>query len=647
MGARFAFNGPFVGLSKDLDPKNIGPGHAADMDNCHTKNGDVRARPGLCRVAGEGELTERIKSLRYVGSSRDYIIATAESSVWIQPYDENLQPTQWTTLLAESQLATGSGAIVDVPEAGFGFDRICYIAYGQKVYKFLGKLGDLSLKEAGMEGFDPDQQGISASDDTSGNFHDDVTIYVSRYNPATGVESVAVQLDALSSLSSATIEVEITNMGLSLTGDATHVRIYGKRNTGRGTPGLIAEAEIDLFTTAGTFTYPIPATFDNGGATYSLAADDTNYALVPCTQNGVPPESVDMEYHQGRMFYLTSDRKVYVSQSIDEIQGGVEAVSADGFRVIDGSGRMVALKQFRDALYVFTSDSVYRISGTVATLTNEQVVFGSDAFDDPSNDVIEKLEGAAGCVGRDSIIEVDTPQGNFLMYAGRSHIYIFDGVNAYPISLNTVQAEYVSRMSAAGRDGISAAQHTELNCVVFCFKDVGLLVYDYVSKAWWAWDTIVDPLGAASTEFGPVATRSIRQVSAADCIILRQDGSGEYRCCFFTSVKEDDEGQTFTPTWTGPNFDYQVRERKKNWLYLSADFRKQSTGTVTLAAHISGDSSLQVPATPISWPQNKMDVARPKVRIGARAYTAQPVFTLAGNSVMTGYVFEATPVGRR
>lgn len=640
--ANLYFDGPFAGFASDVHPQNLPMGVAVSCDNCHSRNGDLRARPGTCEAPGGGDVTAAsgLLSMRYQGSDRDYVIATAEGRAFLQRYNALMQMEPWTQMTPPRKLPSGSGAIER-------FGRVSYLSFGDGVYKYRGELDVVALEDAGMEALDTGLQAINVTNSgASGFFWDNIDVWVSRYNSVTGVESNAVLGGSLTSLSARKVQVEITNMDVDLRGDATHIRIYQSRNTGRGYPGLIAEVEIDAHLSGTTFTYEM-ATENNGGSTYALATDDTSYAAVAPQQNGVPPAALDIALHDGRMFYATEGGVIRFSQSITETQGGVEAVAALSERVVPRNEEIVALRSYQDALYVFTGKQVYRFSGVIASLTNEQVVLGSDVFDDPSTDVREGIENSAGCVSRDSIIEIDTPEGSLLFYAGPDNLMVFNGASAAPITIGVCQDLYRSRLLAAGTGHISACHHAESNLIIWCFRNVGCIAYDYFKREFWLFDSFQMNGSDQADCFGPIATRNVHNRETSQALLARQkDGTlSDYQFYVFDINQADDDGHAFPITWTGPQIDGQLPQIEKRWHYVVADFASQLSGSVTVEVRLNGDSSKIFSKT---FDQTKITSRTPPRKgLHARARHMQPVFTLAGNSRLLGYGFHVNPVGRR
>lgn len=654
------FHGPFRGLVTDVHPRNLLLSQAADCDNVVCPDGHVTQRPGLSESCGGGTVSNaKLKTVAYVGSITDYAVATGmDGEAFVQSYDEDQQQWKWAK-------ATLTPPVIRWLPGWARYNKDSYFPSDTGPYVYRNGLDNLRLIAAGMEAFDLKQLASPTSDNclmadaTSGSgISGTVRFWVSRYNAKFDIESNAVQCKTSGgaetlAMTDNEVTVTVTDVRGTLRGVATHVRIYQSRADGRGFPGLIAE--IPLSEGATTFAYNVGVSSeDNGGATYDMAVDTTNYLYGPPSQNSLPPSNTTaMAYFQERMFYGTDRGLVYYSQSADELQGHVESVSATSFFALPLNEKVVAMKVYKDALYIFTNRQIHRHTGLVNSLTNAQVVQGTLADEIVDTGFTEDVEGTVGCVSVDSVIEAETAGGSYLFFAGPAHFYQFNGDNATPITENVIQSTYKALFDAVGTNGISAAHYKELNLIVFAFKDSDMLSYDYMRREWTRWAALEDASGTLTVK-GPVTTRSLHHGYRSDePLVFRQDSFASsvlHRSFVMDSTIVTDDDVNLTAYWIGPNTDAGAPTVAKRWSYMHAYLSDESGGTMTIKTFRNGDSSAQVPATPKSFDQNKFnDVYDPIERLGYRSMSVQPRFDFSGGSrtKLIGYALGGTKASRR
>jgi len=645
------YDGPFFrGVNTQMNPRNLPPGYCADCDNIVVRDGHVTQRPGLSESDGAGHIIGDVLSMRYVSGDVDYAIALTKTKVFFQPWSPDLDPAAWTEAISVRPFLKGSGALYD-----YGGDT--YVSTDLRNYVYRNKLDNAHLSDVGMEAFTTATHAPTCSAVAGGNNDMDgaaVTVYVSRYNSDTDVESDAIEctgspLDM--SAGGKALRVAVTGVVHDdLIGEATHYRIYNGRADGMGYEGLLATIAFDEENqTSFSYDAGVAASGDegNGGATWAEADDTTNYNYGPCTMNGIPPQADAFCYHDARMYYLTG-ALLYFSQSVEELQGHVEHVASTSFRSLPAGENGLALQEYRDALFIFSDKQIHRLAGNVNSLTNVQVVLGTDEMDITSSDWLEPVEGTHGCISRDSLIEVDTANGNMILYAGQDNIYRFDGVNSVSIG-DAIQNTYLSWVAGLNRHEISAAYYKDLRLVLFAFKDTGIMGWDTATGDWVFWKTFPMDSGNADT-IGPCCTRSVHAKGSPGIFLLREKSSTDEDSISLKGslTAYDDGGNNFAASWEGPYHDGQTAVQKR-WDWMRASFLKNgSGGTVGAYSRIDGDSDKPVPATAnqMAFPQEHFDEAPVIVRLGYRSNAMQPVFTLAEGyqSKLVGYALEGTRV---
>lgn len=649
--ATLTFRGPFEGVLSEAHPRNVGPAFASDCDNCLFRYGDVRKRPGMNEAPGGGTIPPDVRMARYVAGPTDYAIALAEDGAYLQRWTPDLQPGVWTKLF--SDLPYGL-----IEEGSIGrYASDAYVPTRDAMMKYRNRLDNLILEAAGLAPFTESLHNPTmASGGSAVYLHGTCRFYVSRYNANTDVESNATQCftsgDAETlTLTANHVTITITGLASKPVGNATHVRVYQSRENGLGYAGLIAQVPLDEENES-TFTYNVGAidTERNGGSTYAISADDTDYNYAPPTMNGVPPAAVAMVYHDSRMYYATADGRVWFSQSVNELQGNVEHVGDFSYRNLLPGDRPVGMIEYRDSVYVFGRNVIYRWSGTVNSLTNLDANLGVLSDEIESTDIFEPVEGTVGSVSAASIIEIDSPGGGMVYFCGPKDSYRFDGLNAVPIG-ERIRKEYQARLASVGRGGISAAHYSSLNLIVWCFKDNGCFAYDYATGRWSFWDSFYVLVETAASSLGPVITRSVHESDQAVPLIFRSDsytGPDDMRCFLFDEDLVQDDSVNLAATWTGGMLDLGAPAVDKLVHSLLGYFEYQTDDSVEMYVRLNGDPAQQVPAVPRTWVQTFFRQVDAEQRIGAFVKTVQPVFELAllAPSVLTGYTIEAESVGR-
>ncbi len=645
--ATLSFPGPFLGLNTQAMARNLAPAYCSDCDNVVFRDGHIETRPGMVEFCGEGDIVDSgLLSVKYVDDNTDYAIASGSEGIYLQAYDHDFQPGKWTPAILPSGYIPGSGAIARRKNDS-------YVATGDGVMAYRDRMDNRVVEYAGMQPYTELDHDPTMADTGSGTgINGTVEFWVSRYNSDADLESNAVRCltsgdSETLSMSNQEVTISLSNIaGLSYRTYATHVRVYQRRSDGQF--GLFAEIPVDE--SSDSFSYSLGAAGEqNGGSTYSIAADDTNNIYGPPTQNGVPPQNVQaMVYHDGRMFYLEGD-KLWYSQSIDELQGHPESIAATSYLTLRDDG--VGLLVYRESLYIWTKRQVLRMSGFVNSLTNAQVANGT-LFDEIGfTAFVESVEGVPGCISRDSIVEGDTGSGGIVFYAGPANLYRFDGVNASPVSDNTVQNKHLEWVSA---DGVSSAHYHELNLVVFCYKNQGILAYDYIRRTWTKWESLLDKYAVTSSVIGPMSTRSIHGTAPNDpYLMLQNSGNGDlvYGGSVFDFTLYYDHGFSIPATWTGPEIDLGERVRRKRFDHLDVEIDTTGVtgGVVRAWVFVNGDTTKQIPASIFGFTMDQADEGQFTHRLGFRGHSAQPKFRLDNDQKtrIIGYGLNASLVGRR
>lgn len=676
-----AFRGPFGGLSSEADPRNVAVGDAVDMDNCMTRDGHLTQRPGLvdppCFGGGVFDPGEaEMRSVGYVGGDVDYVTAIAEDAIWMQSFRADFLPDEWGRPVSRYDLSGGEKAI-------FSHLGDTYFATGGRNVVYRNVLESRRLTDCGMDAIDLDAVTSYSFDETatSGNVPTGKTFecWVSRYNAKFRIESNATRVGEVTTTGQCELEVEIVDIPTTMVGEATHYRIYLQRADGIGYPGLIATVEFDE--SDGTFNYVIGDTdvgnelvggSDGADTTYSEGDDDANYEYAPPTMNGVPPAAVDFAYWRGRMFYLTADGRIYFSQNVDELQGGLEAVPATSYRQLPFNDRGVAIKLYRDSLCIFGASKVYRLTGSVNSLTNRQVVLGVLDDEIVQTDVLDDIENSVGCISRDSIVEVLMPtSGSVLIFASADGVYRFDGVSSTPLTLGRIQKEYVAILTEYG-NRVSAGHYQVGHLVVLCFVPnrnqqyrFSVLAYDYVAGNWLKWSTYytssTEGVEATCPFMGPLCTMAPSGSGASLCYVIRSArdtgvaNSTRRLGAVFDLDAVSDVQYGVSPTsipceWLGPNTDLGYAGRQKRVEYFKSFFEKtdsESDGYIQPQVHPNGDSGYPIPGSPKFW-----STRGGTLRIGGRFETVQPYWIFVSQSKTTrmkifGYAFDGRVVGMR
>lgn len=655
-----AFGGPFLGLNTDIDKRALAAGYATDAPNCLVRDGVVTHRPGIAALAAAVDDSNIYLDdfhgleLRYVDGDVDYIVASSTTSkVGLRAYDEHFQPAALGLANLVAPFTKCRGAI-----GRFGQD--VYLATDLGVYKYLDVLGNRNVEPAGLA--PPGDTTPTSAENGAGNLYGDLTFWASRYNANTGVESNAVQCGAeLTGVSAKQVLIDIDNLNQDR-GHATHIRIYMQRADGFGFPGLIAEVEITAaFET--NFQYNVGSAAagneTNGGSSYAAADDDTNILYAPPSQNDPPPtDTIAFAFWGNRMIYLTSAGRIYFSQSVEELQGHVEHVGALSYRTIPLGEKPVALHVYDGNLYVFTDKRVHRISGEFNSRTNAQVVLGTLPDDVVSTDAIDKINGTAGCVSRQSIVEADTERGGMVYYAGSEHLYEFDGIQSRPITERLIQRRYRTRIAATDDKLVSSGHYKREGLILFCLHDVCVLAFDYATGQWAEW------LYGHLRRFGPMCPRTINGDTGDDAIFLQNRGVGGYgfhiRVFDSDTLGYDDLVSSFQPfaaSWTCPDLNMGYPHREKLYHFVQGFFDTNASYTNgKVAAYVlrNGSSSEAYPvhaSEATKWDQDIADGVDVIERLGFWARSCQPKFEfsqVSGEvSVLRGYGLEYTITGRR
>jgi len=207
-----------------------------------------------------------------------------------------------------------------------------------------------------------------------------------------------------------------------------------------------------------------------------------------------------------------------------------------------GSGaRITGLKSFKSALYVFLTDSIYRV--TPASSANTFTV--------------ELITNAVGCVSHRSIVQVEED----LYFSGQDGVYSLGDVANYTAVRTTNKSAKIQRIF----DNLTATQKASLVGCYYKFKyylfytlsgttNNACMVYDIRYKAWQDWRNIAG--------------------NDAKTITLQ----GEQRMFFIENsakvqemgVGNDDDGSPINSYWTSKSFDEKLPDVMK--FYFDASF---------------------------------------------------------------------------
>jgi hypothetical protein len=662
----------FAGLASDMRPRQIPTAGATDCDSVVIVKGTLRLRPSTVFLNGGGSVGPEIKSLFHACGEVDYVVALERKSAWVKKWSQDLDLREWGRAPLETAIDLRVGSMMQ-------YNDDVYIASAEGVRVIRWWMDSIAVLEVGMEALDGTKTTLSVAKDSTAGYLPNAktfTVWASRYNARTGAESNATEIgSATTDANSQSLKITIGDGTLpyndaAYVGTATHFRLYVSRADGLGYPGLIAEIHVDPQQDT-IIDYYLAATVlagyggetigsaDGIVATYSEAEDDTDVSYAPPTMHGLPPICVGMCFWRDRMFYLTEDGLIYFSQSIEDLQGHVEYVAADSYRALPEGEKAVAIKVYRDTLYVFTTERIYRLAGSVNSLTDAQVVAGTTSAEILSTDILDGLEDAVGCASNHGVVIVDSDAGSMCFYAGINGLYRFDGERATPMC-KYVSDEWRSRYATSGFNNVFLAHHASLDLIVCMFRDLGAMVYNYMEDCWTQWDGYQQP-GSPNPlyKLGPVCTRNTHKVRGDECIwahglYLESYYQNQSSVVYFDDDVYTDQGALAATigTWTGPRISMGQQGRRKRFVYLQAFLEQESAaGSLYVSAYVDGGTR-PVPmfTSPTGVDLTKQNAYGCRRRLGFYATDIKPYFYLTGTNTnvrLTGYAVEAELVGRR
>ena len=154
--------------------------------------------------------------------------------------------------------------------------------------------------------------------------------------------------------------------------------------------------------------------------------------------------------------------------TLDDNSVPLVTADAPGFLPFRNASNLNAQAIFRGNLYVFSDDSVYRISRTNAVDPVTKV---------PISFTASLISNEAGCLGRNSL--VTTRLGIF--FPSRAGIYVFDGSNILNLSRGKVQKLFQERFT--NLEIVYSVHWAYLNTVIFFHENIGL-AYNYGNNSW-------------------------------------------------------------------------------------------------------------------------------------------------------------------
>ena len=206
----------------------------------------------------------------------------------------------------------------------------------------------------------------------------------------------------------------------------------------------IVKRRIYRTTVGGSIYYYDGVVNDNTTATYdSILADSTISLLtVLHTDHNAPPSAPDLIVKRLSRLNLAVDDKLYVSKNYDKSTGyrSVEYFPSTNYYPTGNGQKITGLIEQLGGLPVFTENSIERFVGT-------------------SEDNFEYVPAHQedGCIAKRSAVNCK----NYIVYLAFNGIYIFDGVNATAIDIQSS-----GRLNKYIRDNINYS-YAQLSCAAY------------------------------------------------------------------------------------------------------------------------------------------------------------------------------------
>jgi len=331
----------------------------------------------------------------------------------------------------------------------------------------------------------------------------------------------------------------------------------------------ITKRRIYRTTVGGSIYYYDGVVNDNTTLTYNSILSDAVISLLTVlhTDHDAPPAAPDLIVKRLSRLNLAIDDKLYVSKNYDKSTGyrTVEYFPSTNYYPTGNGQKITGLIEQLDNLPVFTEDTIERFVGTA-----------EDNFE------YRNAHQEDGCIAKRSAVNCK----NYVVYLAFNGIYIFDGVNATAIDVQSA-----GRLNKYIRDNINYS-YAHLSCatyfenkymvciptgantvpnvtIYYDFSTGGYGVYSFAFSCFSKWDKGGDGLKL----FG--GSNTIGQI---------------YRVLNSTDL--DDDGTAITAYDDIEPMDFGIPERYKQ--FYSVLIKIKSTTATTLTMNYTLDSATEV-----------------------------------------------------
>lgn len=328
-----------------------------------------------------------------------------------------------------------------------------------------------------------------------------------------------------------------------------------------------------------------------------------NGSAIGATSNGTKCKY--LEYYDKRIWGVdeTSTDTLNFSQQSSGTLGDFTGANAGTVTFQPGSGvEITGIKKFKDYLYVFLENAIYRLSPASAANTF----------------TVELVTSSVGCVSHRSIVQVEED----LYFAGQDGIYSIGEVANY-VSVRTtnkslrVQTVYEATTEVNKRNIVGAYFNFKYHLFYSLFGGANdsVLVYDIRYQAWQDW----------------------RNIAAQDAHVTKGDDTTGERGIFFGTPTTgevfqlhkgtSDNGTAITSTWFSKSFDEDVPDMMK--LYFDHTFVFGDLGGSVDLTIIFNDSQTTFTQT--------VSQQRPQGGFGRDAFGKKPFGDATNTVTVTSY----------
>jgi len=421
------FTGPFLGLNTTLTPRDLDARWAVDAQNVLLSDGRVRPAWPLSLWGG----TDPEAAWPAVTWQEGWVSPMGNQIHWDSPkvgeiivFQSYLQDRGWRYWAAYPD-----GRVLDL--APSQPRPACYVpAYG-RLYMLDG--ADPRKTDGTIEGtvlaglFPPTGAARLVRDDNTegwaileeGTYEYAITYYDEEHD----VESNPYNLGQIDITASEEHRAQIQVTGEPLANrHVTHWRLY-RKDIHLGTPYFLLRSQRkyeagSLYDPYGTRTDPTPA-----------EGNTTTGPFAP-SKNGVPPKATVGCVYRDRMFYNNS----VTTDGRDDLLhysafGRPDHVDPDDYETLTGDAQsgITGMAELQKQLVLLKPKSIWVLSGTIVTSTNETIATGATA--PSSSHSLGKTKATIGCAnteGGNGAIVVGEPER--LHFNGEAGLYSFDGV---------------------------------------------------------------------------------------------------------------------------------------------------------------------------------------------------------------------------